>query len=295
MVNIYNSNSERRQAILKKRQAFLSDPANKGKKPFTGNTNARKEYLKHLEEIKPKMTPYQEEYAVGLVLGDASVDLDRGTHTARMRIQNSIKHSDWMQHIKDVYREYMGSDDAPQRPSADRMFMCEVQTLKNKTFYDFFRDLFYSPQTGSAKILNIVALYPYLTPVCLASWLCGDGSKADHTKNEGKGLTFHTEGFSKKETEDLAKALSTRYGWDFQAKLDDPKKEHYRIDLSGADYDDFVTKVGPFVHKDFWHRIPSGRRAGSHYGNMTVELRSSLLGSYLQNVDLLVETYQRSF
>jgi hypothetical protein len=74
----------------------------------------------------------------------------------------------------------------------------------------------------------------------------------------------------------------------------------WRLDVSGESYDDFVIKVGPYVDKAFYYRVPqrSGRTDGSllccsAFGYITSTQRDNLLGSAIQSIgiDKLVESY----
>jgi len=77
-----------RSAILDIRRSYLK----KDTKAFQGNTNARRNYLTSLESIKPELTTFQKEYVVGLNLGDTSCELDDIKRTARIKLQQSVKH-----------------------------------------------------------------------------------------------------------------------------------------------------------------------------------------------------------
>lgn len=273
-----------RDQILEIRKNFLSQ----NPKAFAGNTKARLDYLKQLETLKPQLTKFQAEYLVGLNLGDLSVEINHNAKTARFKILQSVDHVDWLEHIREIFLEYMPSDLPISSPSSTRTTMREMQSLKCKTFYEFFVPLFYKDSKRKSVNASITA---YISPVSVAALLCGDGSKADHTDNSGKGVTFHTQGFTKDENTFLAKAITEKVGVIAQAKQDGLQHDQWRIDVSGTSYETFCEKVGPWIHKTFHKRVPSGRVQGSRFGDMTEAKRSSLLGSSLTNLQDKIVSY----
>lgn len=275
-----------RNQILSLRNTYLQNNPD----AFKGNSKERKEYLEKLEQIKPELTKFQKEYIIGLNLSDANIEINRNAKTARIKIQQSIKNVTWLEHVREILLEYMPSDKPFKSPSSTRSDMVEFQTLKCKVFYNILEPIFYSTGTPK-KTINNNLIGPYIGPVSTAAWFCGDGSKADFTANKGKGLTFHCQGFTKAEIDCLANNLSNNLGLSCSSKLDDPKKSQYRLDVSGTSYETFVEKVGPYIHSNFHYRVPEGRVPGSPNGYITKELRASLLGRDLTNLQTLVETY----
>jgi len=286
MVTSSDTDSNRQKLLRIRKEFLLADP-----EAFKGNTRERNLYLKKLEEIKPNLTLFQKEYLIGLVLSDATVELDHVKKTARVKMQQCREHAGWTENVRLIFLEYMANDKPLSSPSQKRTSMTEIQTLKCKVFYDFLQPIFY--QNQKRKSINGTQIAPYISPLCVAAWYCGDGSKADYTYNQGKGLTFHSQGFTQSENETLAEILKSNVGLKCHAKLDNPLKNQWRLDVSGESYDDFVIKVGPYVDKAFYYRVPSGRTDGSPFGYITSTQRDNLLGSAIQSIgiDKLVESY----
>lgn len=278
-----------REKILEIRMGFLTE----NPKAFAGNTKERLDYLKKLECLKPELTPLQAQYLVGLNLGDLSVDIDHSKKTARFKIQQSVAHVEWLEHIREIFLEYMPSDLPISSPSAKRPTIREIQSLKCKTLYNFLVPLFY-PNKGTRKGVY-GSIENYISPVSVAALFCGDGSKADHTDNSGKGITFHTQGFTKSENELLAGFIRDKVGMSAQAKEDGLQHGQWRIDISGTSFEIFCEKVGPWVYKTFHKRVPSGRAPNPNkeprFGYMTQDKRDSLLGVSLKNLHDQIVSY----
>ena len=112
-------------------------------------------------------------------------------------------------------------------------------------------------QKSSKKIITPGLVENYLTPTGLAYWFMDDGSKMDHTKNEGKGFHIHTQGFEEEEVESLCNGLEKRYGlkcWKVR------NKGKYVIAISGRSYEKFVDLIKPNLLPCMQYKIPSERQ-----------------------------------
>lgn len=290
MTTSSNTGSNRQEILGVRKEFLLADP-----EAFKGNKKGRTLYLKKLEELKPNLTPFQKEYLIGLILSDATVEFNHVEKTARVKMQQSKEHIGWLENVKRIFLEYMANDKPLSPPSKNRANMLEIQTLKCKVFYNFLQPIFYQNQERKSILHNQIA--HYIGPVCVAAWYCGDGSKADYTANQGKGVTFHSQGFTQAENETLAEILKSNLGFKCHAKQDGLQYGQWRLDVSGESYEFFITKVGPYIDETFYYRVPSGRLDGSRFGDMTVTKRDNILGSAIKSIgiDELVESYLGSF
>lgn len=171
--------------------------------------------------------------------------------------------------------------------------MKELDTLKCTQFYKLI-DYFYpevSANTGNLGKKGITpSIKSLINPVSVANWFCGDGGKADFTKNEGKGITFHCQAFSKEEQEILCEALKENLGLQAEVKLDNSSQNQWRIDLEGSSYDTFIERVGPYIHQSFKHKLPSPRK-NTTFGYLTQELFDKYVGSKAEEPSL-IENYR---
>lgn len=263
---------------------------------FKGNTRSRTNYIEKIKEYKPSgLTLFQKETGVGLLLSDASLDSNFNAKTARLKIQQSKNHIYWLSNLAGVtFEEYTPSFTPIHPVGKNRPNMIEYDTLKCPDFYNFFRKLFYPGYPNDTQKSPTSQIIDYITPLSLAIWFCGDGSRADWTKNEGKGISFHSQAFSFDTNNFLANVITNKLNLKASVKLDDPIKNQFRIDLSGESFDYFIETVGPYIDPNFFDRVPTPRIEGSRFGYMTSKELKKFLGTiYTDRVAFkkLIETY----
>lgn len=255
-----------RELALKQRQALL----NQNPFCFKGNTLQRKQYLDYLREINITLTDWQLEACVGLVLSDASMDTGadfQGQPTVRIKIQQNTQHEPFIKHVSELLEEYSGSAQA-LHPLKTRTGMFEFQTLRCEHFTPVAQLFAAQPLITPGKLEKKITpkLKEYITPVSVAYWFGGDGGKADSTQNKGKGISFHTQCFSKQECELLASFLQENIGLAAEVKEDNPKKAQYRVDVPGPSFEQFILEVSPYIHPSMRYKLPVPRETGSKFG-----------------------------
>lgn len=274
----------------KRRMEFLRTDPN----CFSGNRRKRLQYLQYLDEKDVELTDFQYDACVGLCLSDAS--LQSGTASpqepektfTRLKRTQATKHESFVYHVKDVLRIYTGNEN-PLRPLSSRSQIYEFQTFRCKQFTplaDVFSDE--PPQTDGVVPKKVTEkLKPFITPVSVAYWFCGDGGKADFTSNKGKGISFHTQCFSKEECKLLASFLRDNLGLDAVAKLDVRSQNQFRVDVLGPSYDKFIEIVGPYIHPSMVFKLPTPRTTGSRFGYADAAFFEKNVGVFFKNEDYL--------
>jgi hypothetical protein len=265
-----------REQILEIRENYLKLDCN----AFKGNTSSRKNYVQQIEQLRLELSSFQKSMLIGLILSDASLDVDSNNAT-RITIQQSLPHIELLTFVKKVLLEYSGnSEPINQVPSKNRPNMREYQTLRMPKTFQSLVDLFHS-ETKSKVIKPEIE--KEINAVVLAFWFMGDGGKRTYN-NPDKGLSLHTQCFSKDECEILAQAILKNLNIKANVVLDSKEKSQYRIDISGTSYETFIEQVGPYILKCFNDRIPKGRSENSRYGYMTEERKSKILNSIINKV-----------
>lgn len=236
-----------------------------------------------LREGKLKLTPFQKEAVVGLLLSDANMQLG-AEKRMRLKIQQSEIHKKFLEHIKfELLQEYSGSD-ILNPVSSKRKTMFEFDTLMCTQFNEIAK-LFYGNSflNGNDERLPTKSIYPeikpYITPVSLAYWFMGDGGKLSP---EGKAISLHSQGFTKEENEFLASCICDLNFEDnlklyAQVNLDytQNEKEFYRIDISGPSFKCFIDEVSPYIIESMCEKLPDPRKEGSRFSLEKPDIRSS--------------------
>jgi hypothetical protein len=279
-----------REFVLNRRAEFLS----KNSDAFRGNTFQRKEYLKFLEEKEIQLTDWQFDAAVGLMLSDASAQSAKNKKSVRLKMQQSLEHKEFLQHTKNIFLEYTASD-ADLTALSGRKNMFEFQTMTVPQFCEvacLFYPQFEKNGTKGTKTITD-SIQRYITPVSVAYWFCGDGGRSDFSSNEGKGITFHTQGFSEAECNILAQTLHEKFKFDAMAKQDDLKKKQFRVDISGRSFDHFIQFIGPYIHKSMTYKLPTPRKEDNRFGFANQFYCQEKLSSAFDQNNRYIVSYKR--
>lgn len=199
-------------------------------KRFKGNTKELKQYVSLLEQDLTTLTPFQFEAAIGLVLSDASLQYNNNGTRVRIKMQQANCHIDWINHLRDVFKEYTANDE-PLNPLNNRPNMFEFTTLKTSHFkklvslFDTTTDV---PSDYTCKRKITTQISKFITPVTLAYWFLGDGGRLE---NKGKGIEFSTHGFSEQEAKLLEQFVNDQLNLNIQAKQFNRDNNQWRAAL----------------------------------------------------------------
>ena len=213
---------------------------------------------------KLKLSKRQKDIAVGVMLGDASLQTQDKGKSYRLKFQGSQKHLEYGQAL---YREF-------EPFCLSQLFLFDrtddnnnvvkswsFQTLSHQELCSianlFFDPLSQNVPSCSKKVIIPGLVENHLSPTGLAHWFMDDGSKMDHTKNEGKGFHLHTQGFKEEEVESLCNGLNTRYGlkcWKTK------NKGKCVVAISGESYEKFVDLIKSDLLPSMQYKIPSERK-----------------------------------
>lgn len=269
----------KRQEVLEKRSSYLSVNAN----AFQGNSNERNEYIDFMLSNNYTLSDYQISLCIGLLLSDSSFDVNFNNKATRLKTQQKTGHKEWLVNVKKCLLEFTASNKGIGQ-TAESRDMIELDTLKCPYFFELLQ-YFHSKDSINYRNLGdkgiMPSIKPWINPVTVANWFCGDGGKADFTKNQGKGITFNTQGFKKEECQILCDALYENLGIVASVKQDSSSPLQYRIDTAGPSYDRFIEIVGPYIDPCFKSKLPTPRLPRSRWGYMTSELFESCVSSKL--------------
>ena len=149
---------------------------------------------------------YQQSVITGLMLSDAWLTFGSKTSkSARLGFKQSLSHSDYYLFVFNILSPYCNS--MPKLITSNR------NETKTYALQNFTRSLSCLTKLHSLYYPNGIKIIPadiynLLTPIALAHWISGDGTKNRH------GLTISTESFSVEDTVRLLNVLMIRYRLD---------------------------------------------------------------------------------
>lgn len=209
---------------------------------------------------KQKLSDRQKQIAVGVMLGDASLQTQNDGKEFRLKFQGSIKHKKYGERL---YRELDNFCLSPikerSRVNSNENIVenWEFQTLSHEEFKPIANIFYPNGIKNSRKKITPDLVENHVTPTALAYWFMDDGSKMDHTPNSGKGIHLHTQGFEEQEVQFLCDGLTKRYGlicWKVK------NKGKYVVSISGNSYEQFVKLIEPDLDDSMKYKVPSARK-----------------------------------
>ena len=272
-MNFKKNLREKRYNLLQYRNFLLSEDS----RILRYNTDKKALYLRELEKVP--LSKYQEQFIVGINLGDASVIFPKGQsnnlpQTLALKFNQTKKDNrgNYVIRFQEILKEYISNDNGPW--SINEGNSLEISTMQSKALANLLVPIFYT--CDRKKTINIQALKPYITEVSVAEWFCCDGGRSDRGNNQGKGIEFNTHGFTEQENLELALILQEKLGLETNVVR---AKDKYYLKCSGKNYETCIRLVGPYIPKEFHYKVPSGRGEDSPYGYGTDEFRKQHLGS----------------
>lgn len=196
--------------------------------------------VSHIIEIPA----YQQSVITGLMLSDGWLSFGSKTSkSARLGFKQSLSHSGYFLFVFSFLSPYCNS--MPNLISSNRndtkTYALQILTRSLPCFTKLY-SLYYP---NGIKIVP-ADIYNLLTPIALAHWISGDGTKNRH------GLTISTESFSVEDTVRLLNVLMIRY------RLDCSLHKHsigYNIYIKENSMPLLRTIVQPYMHNSMLYKL----------------------------------------
>lgn len=197
-----------------------------------------------------KFSKEQREILIGMLLGDAHLETSSNGKTYRLKVEQSIKHKEYVGNLFEIFKEWVTSP-PKERVSVrggkeSRKIWFQTESVGELRFYG---QLFYREKKKVVPKL----IHRWLTPRALAFWYMDDGSIKS---KQSKAVVLNTQGFSLNEVEKLCDVLSSKLGLDSKPRR---QRDGWQIYISGRSYERFRELVNPFIHSSMMYKIPPSR------------------------------------
>lgn len=198
-----------------------------------------------------KLSQQQREVLTGLLLGDAHLETQNQGRTYRLKIEQSLKHQDYVQHLYEVFKPWVLTPPQPKERSSRGYTSrnCWFQTVSHGAFR-FYAHQFYVE--GQRRVPRLI--HRWLTRRALTYWFMDDGSMKS---SQSKGVILNTQSYPLNDIQRLVDVLQEKFG--LQAK---PRKqqEGFQIYISGKSYERFRELVEPHLIAPMRYKLPDARR-----------------------------------
>lgn len=152
-----------------------------------------------------RMTERQRQILIGMLLGDAHLERQRGARNARLKIEHSVKQSAYVDWKYAEWREWVRTP-PKARVRRNRLGTCSTNigftTLSHVELEEFRLRFYWNHRKVVPRDLE-------LTPVSMAVWFMDDGSRKS---SQCRGLYLNTQSFTLGETELLQRVIRRDVG-----------------------------------------------------------------------------------
>ena len=212
-------------------------------------------YTKAIESYKTKLTlsALQREILVGILLGDAHLESQNNGKTYRLKIEQSLKHRDYVAHLHGHFREWVLTE--PRAKEVKRYGKTSYNVVFATVAHEAFR--FFAHQFYDGRKKKVPALiHRWLTPMALAYWFMDDGSMKS---SQSKGVILNTQGFLRAEVERLCEILARKFGLKVSLRS---QREGWQLYFSGESYERLGSLIGPHLIPAMTYKWPQARKSG---------------------------------
>lgn len=206
------------------------------------NTKEIEKYKKSLH-----LTKEQREILTGILLGDAHLETQNKGRTYRLKIEQSLEHRDYVEHLYQVFREWVLTP--PNiRPVVTKGVLTQnyrFSTLSHGAFRFYAQQFYLNGKKRVPPIINRL-----LTPCSIAYWFMDDGSIKSR---ESKAILFNTQAFSSTDVEKLINVLQTKFGLNAKKRR---QREGFQIYISGYSYERLYSIFKDHMIESMLYKLP---------------------------------------
>jgi LAGLIDADG DNA endonuclease family len=213
------------------------------------NSNKVKEYKNSLI----KLSNIKKEAAIGLVLGDASLQSQNKGKTYRIKFEWGDKNKAYALHVFTLFDQWVLSQPHKKSrisPKGRIVINWGFQTFSHEAL-NFLAHLFLKQKH---KGISDNLILDHLTPRGLAYWYMDDGGKLDYNKNtKNKSVVLNTHSFTTCEVAKMSEQLSSKFNLICEVRSNKDKKIIVVKDLS---YQAFDNLINPYLIKEMRYKLP---------------------------------------
>ena len=214
------------------------------------NSKLVKAYKNSLIEL----SNIQKETAIGLMLGDASLQTQNNGKTYRIKFEWGDINKAYALHVFNVFDEWVLSQPHKKSrisPKGNLVINWGFQTISHEAF-NFLADLFL---VQKHKGISEELIPNYLTPRGLAYWFMDDGGKLDYNKNsKNRSIVLNTHSFTEKEVDLMSQQIRNKFNLLCEVKSNKNKKI---IVIKDESYQAFYDLIDPYLILEMRYKLPS--------------------------------------
>ena len=194
---------------------------------------------------KVSVTREQKEILLGILVGDAHMELAPNRTSARLKIEQSVRKHAYVEHLHNVFQDWSPGKIVPASHSHNLRFSTKYSSSL----------LFYHTQFYGEKGRCVPRWMEHsFTARSLTYLFMDDGGIKSKSS---KGVFINVYGLEKREQEFLCQILRRKF--ELQAKVV-RDRQYFRIYISGHSYDVLVALLDSYILPSMRYKIPAPRK-----------------------------------
>ena len=238
--------------------------------------NPNSKLLKAYKDSLISLSAIQLEVAIGLMLGDASLQSQKNGKTFRLKFEWSDKNKAYVDHVYTIFDQWvLSSPHKKVRKSlayagaGNTVVNWGFQTISHVAFIPL-ADLFFlssieqEGELSNRDSMKMISTFKksiakdliknFLTPRGLSYWFMDDGGKLDYNKNsKNKSIVLNTHSITDIEVSNMCKDLSDKFDLLCEVRSNKGKKI---IVIHSSSYVKFRELVDPYIIPEMIYKLP---------------------------------------
>ena len=216
--------------------------------PNSNLVKTYKESLKNLSKI-------QFEIAIGLMLGDASLQTQNKGKNYRMKFEWGEKNKPYLDHVYNLFDEWvLAKPHVKARVNVNDNLVINwaFQTISHEAF-NILSELFLINKNNK-KGISKELIKNHLTRRGLAFWFMDDGGKLDYNKkSKNLSVVLNTHSFTKEEVEIMTLELSNKFKLNCSIRNNKGKSV---IVIDSSSFNTFNRLIKPYLIPEMEYKLP---------------------------------------
>ncbi len=196
---------------------------------------------KEIEAYKQnlKLTKFQREIIVGLMLGDGHLETQSNGRIYRLKVEYGERQKLYLDWIWNIFRDWVKT---PPKLKSKRLKSGTIVKSYYFNTYSHGAFRFYAQQFYRDRLKIVPKIIrKLLAPISIAIWFMDDGSwKSDKHRT----YVFHVNGYEKKDLINLQEAMKSKFGIETALHR---QYENWRIYIKTASAEKFKNLVSPYI------------------------------------------------
>lgn len=195
--------------------------------------------VEYLGQFK-SLTSLQKEVLVGILLGDACLQTNKGTNCF-LKYDQQAKNHTLVSLLYLIFQDFVGTPPSLRlREGIQHSSWFRTYRLR---FFKFYHDQFYDLNAHGKSVKRVPPLlHKWITPISLAFWFMDDGSK------DKSGYLLHTQCFPYHQQKLLQQILGKKFGLEVAIHSDkQDEKTYYRLYITAKSVPLWNQLVSPYI------------------------------------------------